>query len=63
MQNTSNNQNGLQLCNYMPKIPKEVKRPYTIGTGDFSYMCKVARHEPTNFPSIITYQHPDARVK
>ncbi len=34
---------------------QNVKRHYAIGTGDFSYMSKVACHESPTFPFIITY--------
>ena len=40
-----------------------LKKHSGIGAGDFSYVCKVARHESTNFLFMITYQHPDMRVK
>ncbi len=30
-----------------------LKRDHTIGTGDFSHMCKVARVESSNFPFRI----------
>ncbi len=33
-----------------------VKRHRTIGTGNFSHMCKVARVESTNFPFRIMYE-------
>ncbi len=47
----------------MDKWIIQIKRHYAIGTGDFSYKCKVAHHESTNFPFIKTYQHHNVRVK
>ncbi len=40
-----------------------VKRHRTIGTADFSHMCKVARVGSSNFPFRIMCQHPDTKVK
>ena len=39
-----------------PQEEVKIKRHSAIGTGDFSYRCKVARHESTDFLFRITYR-------
>ena len=53
---------GIFVFPFRPTAPQdlkwncpEFKRLRTIGTGDFSHMCKVARAESTNFPFRVTY--------